>query len=905
MEYEAPIQNTKYGVCTIDAKQDGKIINADKDFVEITGYTLEELKGKDMNYIKLIVEDERSDIFNYLKSKTTKNGMACLEHFMNCKDGSAVAVSCFTKSLGNGYMDVMLTKNITKVSDKDGSGYDSLTGFCNFNAAEAEISRILMSGVEHCHSVLLFKLRHINRMEEVYGRAFAGVVIENAAIYINHQYCGKGQRVVLGRIRHDTFLVFQCAAEPKTVEGIADWICSEMSKCYYGRDARISGGMTAGICHMPAESSFDEALLCAEKALQYSEQYDELYEVYNENKKYSDIKPVYKNVSGYEDKERVLNYDNRFVSFAVAMLASAKDPDSSLDLLIQRIGLQFGLNRVMINIFENSHYARVTNHYEKGKGIIVEQNLVEDMDDRDGFFQRFDSNGCMKIKDTMLESISERERSYYNKYNMRAVVNFLMYDNDKLIGYVSYSASKAKDEWIQNKLNTLMQISRILSLFITIRLHKEENEQRYESLSIDSLTGLSIYAAFLEAAKKKLYEFDPEKVYACIYADIDNFSYINENFGYEEGNEILKDYALRLQKVRSEGSICCHVHADKFIILSIRNSRKEIEKTVQKVNKEFNAMSRAMYPMSDMRVVTGIYYIDDPGCDIVRAVDHAIHVWKHAKKNKYKTYAIYSDDFANERRTRLKIVGSIHNAIESGEIEAFMQPKFSMKTMKVVGAEALSRWRNPDGTYKYPDQFIPFLEDVGYIIDVDFCIFEQVLRAMSEWKANGKKMIPVSVNFSRQHINHDDFVARIMALTAKYGVEPKYIEIEITESAFMKKPEKMMRFMRELREEGYKIDIDDFGTGYSSLNMLLDVPVDIVKIDKSFIDDYDTQLKREYINQIGNLIQTAKKDIIFEGVETQEQIKFLTDCGYENAQGYVFSKPISMKNFEEKYIYNI
>ncbi|MDO5398985.1 MAG: EAL domain-containing protein [bacterium] len=280
-----------------------------------------------------------------------------------------------------------------------------------------------------------------------------------------------------------------------------------------------------------------------------------------------------------------------------------------------------------------------------------------------------------------------------------------------------------------------------------------------------------------------------------------------------------------------------------------------------------------------------------------------MHVWKHAKKDKYKPYAIYSDDFANERQTRLKIIGSVHSAIENGEIEAFMQPKFSMKTMEVVGAEALSRWRNPDGSYKFPGQFIPLLEDVGYIIDVDFCIFEQVLCVMAKWKESGKKMIPVSVNFSRQHINHDDFVTRIKKLTAKYGVEPKYIEIEITESAFMKKPEKMMKFMRELREEGYKIDIDDFGTGYSSLNMLLDVPVDIVKIDKSFIDDYDTQTKREYINQIGNLIHTARKDIIFEGVETYDQIKFLTECGYENAQGYVFSKPIPMKEFEEKYIY--
>lgn len=900
MEYDAPVQNTKYGVCTIDTKQDGKIINADEGFLEMVGYTLEELKEK--NYNMLIVKDERSDIFNYLKSTTIKNGMACLEHFIICKDGSAIAVSCFMKNLGNGYMDVMLTNNIREINDKDGNGYDSLTGFCNFNAAAAAVKRILMRGAEKYHSILLFKINYIKRIEEAYGRAFAGAVIENTAIYINHQYRGKGQRVVLGRIRRDTFIVFQCAAEPDIVEGIAGWSCSEMNKRYYGRDICISGCMIAGICHMNVDDSFDDALLRAEQALKYAEENNESYEVYNQDKEYPDISPVYKNVSEYEEKEWVLNYDNRFISFAMTMLASAKDPDSSLDLLIQRIGWQFGLNHVMVNIFENSHCARVTNHYETGRGIVIERDLVEDMDNRDGFFQSFDSNGCMKIKDTLIESISERNKTYYAKYNMRSVVKFLIYDNDKLVGYVSYSTAEAKSEWIQSELNTLMQISRIIALFVTMRIHKERNEQRYEALSIDSLTGLCIYTSFLETAKKRLYEFNPQKAYACIYADIDNFSYINENFGYDKGNEILKDYALRLQKVRPENGICCHVHADKFLVLSIRDSREEIEETVKKVNAEFNAMSREMYPMSDMRVVTGIYYIDNPDDDIVRAVDHAIHVWKHAKKDKYKPYAIYSDDFANERQKRLGIIGSVHSAIENGEIEAFMQPKFSMRTMEVVGAEALSRWRNPDGSYKFPDQFIPFLEDVGYIIDVDFCIFEQVLRAIAKWKSSGKKIIPVSVNFSRQHINHDNFVTRIKNLTSKYGVDPKYIEIEITESAFMRRPEKMMKCMSELREEGYKIDIDDFGTGYSSLNMLLDVPVDIVKVDKSFIDDYETQIKREYINQIGNLIQTARKDIIFEGVETHEQIKFLTECGYEKAQGYVFSKPIPMKDFEEKYI---
>lgn len=903
MEYEAPVLNTKYGVCTIDIKQDGRIINADRGFSEMTGYTIDELNNNKIKYAYLMIQEERSDIFNYLKNKTIQNGMACMEHFLRCKDNSVMTVSCFARSLGGGYIDVMLTQNLGHIDDNSGSGYDSLTGFYNYNSAYAEISRILMRGHEENNSVLLYKVKNVRQLEEIYGKSFAGTIIENTAIYIYNQYRAKGRRVVMARIRRDTFMVFHCAAEQELVKGIAEWSCSEMNKYYYGRNKHVSSGVVAGICHMEPKISFDDTLLKAEQALAYAEEQGIDCETYDEAKSYPDVSPVYINVADEEEKDRILTYDNRFISFAVSMLANAKSPDSSMDILIQRVGWRFTLNHVMVNVFEQAHYARVTNHYAIGKGVLLGENIVEDMDNWDGFFQSFDSNGCMKIKDTSDPSVPERDRQYYQRYNIKAVVNYLLYDNDRLIGYVMFGMPETKEKWTQNNLNTLMQISKIIALFISMRLNNERNEQRYTELSIDSLTGLCIYPTFLKSAKKAMYRYNPKKTYACIYADIDNFSYINENFGYEAGNEILKNFALRIQRVRTDEGICCHVHADKFVVLSVRDSREQIEETIKRLNAEFCDMSRELYPMSDMRIVTGIYYIEDPNEDIVRAVDHAIHVWKFAKKDKYKEFEIYSEQFALERQQRLNIIGSVHSAIENGEIEAFMQPKFSMKTMQVVGAEALARWRNPDGSYKFPNQFIPHLEDVGYIVDVDFCVYEQVLQAITRWKRDGKKIVPVSVNFSRHHIEHEDFVCKIKELTEKYDVEPKYIEIEITESAFARKPEKMMRFMDELREDGYKIDIDDFGTGYSSLNMLLDVPVDIVKIDKSFIDDYTTQTKRDYINQIGNLIQTANKDIIFEGVETEEQMRFLTSCGYENAQGYVFSKPIPMKEFEEKYIY--
>ena len=247
---------------------------------------------------------------------------------------------------------------------------------------------------------------------------------------------------------------------------------------------------------------------------------------------------------------------------------------------------------------------------------------------------------------------------------------------------------------------------------------------------------------------------------------------------------------------------------------------------------------------------------------------------------------------------------AIWNAMNSGAIELFLQPKFDLKTRKIIGAEALTRWRNPDGSYKLPYEFIDVLENVGYITQVDMYIYEQVLRCLARWKRDGITPVPISVNFSRKHNNDAEFVTKITKLAEIYEVDKNLIEIEVTESCFTQDVKNLFSNMKRLRDQGFKIDIDDFGTGYSSLSVLLEAPVDIVKVDKVFIDEIGTsERSREYINQICSLIRTTRKEIIFEGVETEEQAKILTESGHSMAQGWLFDKAIPVPEFDRKYMY--
>ena len=264
---------------------------------------------------------------------------------------------------------------------------------------------------------------------------------------------------------------------------------------------------------------------------------------------------------------------------------------------------------------------------------------------------------------------------------------------------------------------------------------------------------------------------------------------------------------------------------------------------------------------------------------------------------------LYDPQMHIRRAREQKIANELNSAINSGLIEMFLQPKFSMESMQVIGAEALARWRNLDGTYIMPGEFIAVLEKVGYIDELDFYIYSQVLNTLVDWKNKGKNLLPISINFSRQHVRQADYVDKIIEMAKEREVDPQYIEIEITESCFGDDLDKLFRDMSKLQDAGFRIDIDDFGVSYSTLGVLLNAPVDMVKIDKSFIDDITTNEKeRVYVKNICQLISTMDKDLIFEGVETKEQAQILCEIGYTKAQGWLFDKALPLSVFNEKYM---
>ena len=304
-------------------------------------------------------------------------------------------------------------------------------------------------------------------------------------------------------------------------------------------------------------------------------------------------------------------------------------------------------------------------------------------------------------------------------------------------------------------------------------------------------------------------------------------------------------------------------------------------------------------------MATGISFIDPRHFEVTEEMDNANLARRKAKTGKNDLCCIYYEALRTARAKEKTIAAELHGAIASHTVELFLQPKFMMDDLRIIGAEALVRWRNSDGTYRMPSEFIDILEKVGYIVELDFFMYEEVLRSLRQWQDNGMPLVPISVNFSRLHNNYPNFVDRVIGLAKKYQIDSHYIEVEVTESAFASDAEQMERNMRRLQEAGFSIDIDDFGKGYSSLSLLMGSPIDVVKVDKAFVDSIEVSEKhREYIKRMCMLIQATEKEIVFEGVENRKQADFLCACGFKKAQGWLLDKAVPVSVFEQKYVGN-
>ncbi|MBH7886322.1 EAL domain-containing protein [Clostridioides difficile] len=439
----------------------------------------------------------------------------------------------------------------------------------------------------------------------------------------------------------------------------------------------------------------------------------------------------------------------------------------------------------------------------------------------------------------------------------------------------------------------------IVLIFIAIIFYiiyiKKSNEKEILSLAYeDKVTYIGNQNKFYRECSKYLLD-KPSLNYIIVYFDINNFKMINDTFGYEFGDNLLITIAKALKEELTEGEVYARLSSDYFAIFcDYKNGRNKIIRKLDNIRSNIESNLSIVFEIS---LCVGIYFVEEGEVDIQKAVNKA-NMARSVAKGKNINYAIYNEDVRNKLSEESMILDDIKIALVKNQFEVYYQPKFSIVTGEMIGSEALIRWNHPEHGFISPAVFIPIAEKSKLILKIGRFVFERVCNDLYEWKKQGKKIVPVSVNLSRVELYQPDIVKFINKTIKMYNLSSDFIEIEITETVAINELNILKNVLNELRTYGFSISMDDFGTGYSSISCLRDMPIDILKLDKSFLGGIEhDERSRNIAKSIVSLAKSLDLVVIIEGVESKEQAELMKQFGCDLVQGFYFARPMPAKNF--------
>jgi diguanylate cyclase (GGDEF)-like protein len=386
---------------------------------------------------------------------------------------------------------------------------------------------------------------------------------------------------------------------------------------------------------------------------------------------------------------------------------------------------------------------------------------------------------------------------------------------------------------------------------------------------------------------------------AFLFVDLDRFKLVNDMYGHYIGDLLLKSIAERLKTCTSPKDLLSRIGGDEFAFMLIKTNKIIAEKVcsriIEKLSKPFLIEGKEIYITPSIGV--SCYPVDGEKLDnLLKQADHAMYNVKKSGKNGYRFYSEI-DDQSNDKA---KLELGLRKAIEGNEFILYYQPQFDLKTETISGVEALIRWNSPDLGMVYPADFIPIAEETNLILPIGEWVLKTACKQNKEWQNQGYKPISVSVNISIYQFRQTHFIETVQNALFESGLDPQYLKLEITESLLLGDKKENIEKLEKLKKIGVKISLDDFGSGYSSLSYIRYLPIDELKVDKSFIRDVPNQSKDEaIIKTIFELAKSLDVEVVCEGIEKKDQAEFLKQTNCHVMQGYYFSVPLNGDEFEK------
>ncbi len=451
--------------------------------------------------------------------------------------------------------------------------------------------------------------------------------------------------------------------------------------------------------------------------------------------------------------------------------------------------------------------------------------------------------------------------------------------------------------------NTIILVVVLAGIFIAMILllvnqYRKKQAELKTLAYVDPVTGGDTFAKF-QMDYEETVSGCPNVSFALLSLDLNRFKMINDMYGSEEGDRILQNMDRIWKEIFREHEYCGHRMADRFAVLLTYQSREELELRIRDYRKLLRETTKNRYNLS-LRI--GVYLLQGTKESFSTAYSRSMMAFAAAKDSEKHFYAFYNEEMEEQLIWEKLVEDDFDTALKNKEFVVFYQAKINSETQQITGAEALVRWIRPDGTNIPPGRFIPVLENNDSIVELDRYMFREVCLQQKQWLDEGKSIVPVSVNLSRVQLADRNLVDYYQRILDETGLPPEYIGLEFTESAMFNNEEILRDTVDRLHDMGMKVLIDDFGVGYSSMMSLKVIPVDILKVDKSFIDSIGDERGDKIVISIIEFATSLGMSVTAEGVENDEQYQFLQAHRCDDIQGYYFSRPVPADEYEKRFL---
>ncbi|MCQ2505945.1 MAG: EAL domain-containing protein [Lachnospiraceae bacterium] len=786
---------------------------------------------------------------------------------------------------------------------------DSLTGVFNKKTFISEVTnRVKNMACDEKSALAIIDLDKFKHLNDANGHLFGDSVLVALCDSLKSEL---GIKDFVGRFGGDEFLVYfhNVNNEEQIVEKVTN-----VKKAFYDYVPKMMSGtreitFSMGITLINNnDRRFEEIFDKADKALYYAKENGrDRHCFYNDNlgfEYYSDNKSKLYSKENLHDK----SITDDITEFALELLENTVDSKDALNLLLGKIGTRFNFSRItVVEKPYNSEDVEITYKWAKRKfsnskieisGIATKENLKT-------LKKAANAKELIEIPDiSMIPDELPHVKNYFASKDIASIIFCPLYYQNDLSGAIAYVSYGKQIKLSEDDRKNLISVSRIIKNHLEKEHAFEQIDEHVKHLvNYDEVSGLIKEAIFKEKSQHKISELQPNETVALVAMDIPKFNIFNEFFGFKNGDLVLKDFA-DLSLLFPEILFASRGYADNFYFLVSLSTEEEINNFFDRYYKAFLSSEKESFPTYSFELVAGAYIISSKDIDIAFASDNANLAKKEIKAKGISGLKMFTAEMKATKMKENSLISLIDEGIDNNEFVAYLQPKIDLKTGKLIGAEALARWQKPNGILVPPSEFVPLLEKNSRISKLDMFIYKRVVQTISYWKKLGYDLVPISINLSRNNIQNSNVVDEMVAIANRYQVPCSLIDVEITESAFINDQEKLISTIDRLRNAGFSISIDDFGTGYSSLNILTTIPANTIKLDKEFIQSKSDNRSKKLVKNVIQLINETCMDVVCEGVETEEQAAFLKEHGCKFAQGYLYSKPIPVSDFEYKYFDN-